>query len=76
VELYEKDLQGFFSSVRVSGATTGTTGNQTIRLFPGPLITDNTRLAYKIKVSLKGYATAPQQYVYGATVHYRVTQPD
>jgi hypothetical protein len=76
VELYEKDLEGFSSSVRVSGTTTGTTGNQTIRLFPGALITDNTRLAYKIKVSLKGYATAPQQYVYGATVHYRVTQPD
>jgi hypothetical protein len=76
VELYEKDLAGFSSSVRVSGSTTGTTGNQTIRLFPSALITDNTRLAYKIKISLKGYATAPQQFVYGATVHYRVTQPD
>ena len=76
VELYEKDLEGFSSSVRVSGTTTGTTGNQTIRLFPGSLVTDNTRLAYKIKVTLKGYATTPQQYVYGATVHYRVTQPD
>jgi hypothetical protein len=76
VEFYEKDLAGFSSSVRVSGSTTGTTGNQTIRLFPGALITDNTRLAYKIKVSLKGYANVPQQYVYGATVHYRVTQPD
>jgi hypothetical protein len=75
VELYEKDLEGFSSSVRVSGST-GSTGNQTIRLLPGSLITDNTRLAYKIKVTLKGYATTPQQYVYGATVHYRVTQPD
>ncbi|MBD0260083.1 MAG: collagen-like protein, partial [Cytophagales bacterium] len=76
VELYEKDLEGFFSSMRGSGTTTGTAGNQTVRLSPGTLITDNTRLAYKIKVTMKGYATTPQQYVYGATVHYRVTQPD
>jgi hypothetical protein len=76
VELYEKDLAGFSSSVRVSGTTTGNTGNQTIRLSAGALVTDNTRLAYKIRVSLKGYAATPQQYVYGATVHYRVTQPD
>jgi hypothetical protein len=76
VEFYEKDLEGFSSSVRVSGGSTGATGNQTIRLIPSGLVTDNTRLSYKIKVSLKGYATAPQQYVYGAAVHYRVTQPD
>jgi|GEM_PF-4489047 len=76
VELHEKDLAGFSSVVRVSGSTTGTTGNQVIRLFPGGLITDNTRSNYKIKVILKGYATAPQQYLYGAVVHYQVNQPD
>ena len=76
VELYEKDLGNFSSISRVSMQSTGT-GNQRIQIpvAPGSLLTDGTR-AYKIRVTLKSYAAAPQQYVYGATVHYQVNQPD
>jgi hypothetical protein len=76
VELYEKALGTFSSTSRVSIQSTGT-GNRLIQIpvAPGSLLTDGTR-AYKIKVTLKGYPNVPQQYVYGATVHYQVNQPD
>ncbi len=76
VELYEKDLTSFSSISRASIQSAGT-GNQLIQIpvAPGSLFTDGSR-AYKIKVTLKGYPIAPQQYVYGATVHYQVNQPD
>ncbi len=76
IELYEKDLTSFSSISRASIQSAGT-GNQLIQIpvAPGSLFTDGSR-AYKIKVTLKGYPVAPQQYVYGATVHYQVNQPD
>jgi hypothetical protein len=77
VELYEKDLTGFSSTVRTSVIASGiSSGNYTSRVPVFSLVTDNTRFAYKLKITLHGYLTTPQQYVYGALVHYRVTQPD